>query len=104
MYRRRTAGRPEPRSPDDGFHGRRGLVAAAGQSASAAAAPQPDSLGPAPGRARQAWPPSRSAAAQPSPPAGGRGGAPASSPDSASRSEEHTSELQSLMRISYAVF
>src|SRR3546814_1036954 len=28
----------------------------------------------------------------------------ASSPDSYSRSEEHTSELQSLMRISYAVF
>src|SRR3546814_2300316 len=30
--------------------------------------------------------------------------APASAKDSASRSEEHTSELQSLMRISYAVF
>src|SRR3546814_6258610 len=33
---------------------------------------------------------------------GGRGGHP--QPDAAARSEEHTSELQSLMRISYAVF
>src|SRR3546814_4411843 len=31
-------------------------------------------------------------------------GGPASRPGSSSRSEEHTSELQSLMRISYAVF
>src|SRR3546814_9115901 len=34
----------------------------------------------------------------------GRGGAKAAGSRTASRSEEHTSELQSLMRISYAVF
>src|SRR3546814_9268650 len=42
------------------------------------------------------WRPARCAAAAPPPPA--RGSPPAA------RSEEHTSELQSLMRISYAVF
>src|SRR3546814_6572233 len=35
---------------------------------------------------------------------GGAGGSPPQPPASMARSEEHTSELQSLMRISYAVF
>src|SRR3546814_2147502 len=42
--------------------------------------------------------------AVPPEPAGDRPGAAAGVQDHAVRSEEHTSELQSLMRISYAVF
>src|SRR3546814_5683899 len=63
------------------------------------------------GRLRSASARSRTSAARgadrpvrPAQPAAARAGAPDPKASGMSRSEEHTSELQSLMRISYAVF
>src|SRR3546814_2060037 len=52
------------------------------------------------GRSRRGWPAMASAGTATNAPCGAR----ASSSSRRCRSEEHTSELQSLMRISYAVF
>src|SRR3546814_3167493 len=55
--------------------------------------------------AKPATPVKRKTAAKPAAkPTSAKRGAPVAKPKAAARSEEHTSELQSLMRISYAVF